>query len=77
MLFSTAMYPLPRRHGHLLSHVMLVLMTVVPLHGCKRREPPPDPLKSQRDSMERAKEVGQTMQKAVDREGSKADEESR
>ncbi|MEO8936558.1 MAG: hypothetical protein ABI277_06915 [Burkholderiaceae bacterium] len=52
-------------------------MTVVPLHGCKRREAPPDLLKSQRDAMERAKEVGKTIQKAADREGDKADEESR
>ena len=47
------------------------------LAACKRSEPPPDLLKTQRDAMERAKDVGKTMQKAVDQEGRKADEEGR
>jgi len=45
--------------------------------ACKRSEPPPDLLKTQRDAMERAKDVGQTMQKGVDAEGKKADEEGK
>lgn len=45
--------------------------------GCKRSEPPADPLKTQREAMERAKDVGKTMQKAVDQEGRKADEDGR
>jgi hypothetical protein len=47
------------------------------LAACKRSEPPPDLIKSQREAMERAKKVGDTMQKAVDAEGRKADEESK
>lgn len=47
------------------------------LAACKRSEPPPDPLKSQRDAMERAKDVGNTMQKGVDAEGKRADEEGK
>ena len=47
------------------------------MFGCKRSEPPPDIIKSQREAMERAKQVGKTMQKAVDEEGKKADEEGR
>ncbi len=50
---------------------------IVALAGCKRSEPPPDYLKTQRDAMERAKEVGKTMQKGVDAEGKKADDEGR
>jgi len=45
--------------------------------ACKRSEPPPDPLKTQREAMGRAKDVGNTMQKGVDAEGRKADEESK
>ncbi len=50
---------------------------VLLLASCKRSEPPPDLLKTQREAMERAKEVGKTMQKGVDAEGRKADEEGR
>ncbi len=49
----------------------------VSFFGCKRSEPPPDLLKTQRDAMERAKGVGKTMQKSVDEQGKKADEEGR
>ncbi len=53
-------------------------LIVASLAGCKRsEEPPPDYLKTQRDAMERAKKVGDTMQKAVDKEGKKADEEGK
>ena len=53
-------------------------LVVVGLPACKpKEEPQPDYLKTQRDAMERAKKVGDTMQKAVDREGKKADEEGR
>ena len=80
MLFSTAMPP-PIAHfrsfarGALLGAVALSVS--VAAFGCKRSEPPPDYLKTQRDAMERAKEVGKTMQKSVDEEGKKADEEGR
>ena len=48
------------------------------LAACKRgEEPQPDYLKTQREAMERAKEVGKTMQKAVDQEGKRADEEGK
>ncbi len=53
-------------------------LLVLGLSACKRSEQPqPDYLKTQRDAMERAKEVGKTMQKAVDQEGRKADEEGK
>ncbi len=54
-----------------------LLLCVAALVSCKRSEPPPDLVKSQRDAMERAKDVGETMQKGVDAEGRKADEEGR
>ena len=55
----------------------LTLAACFTLGSCKRSEPPPDLLKTQRDAMERAREVGKTMQKAVDEEGKKADQEGR
>ena len=57
--------------------VCVLLVATLALDGCKRSEPPPDLLKSQRDAMERAKDVGKTMQKGVDAEGKRADEEGR
>ena len=56
---------------------VLALAACFAFTSCKRSEPPPDLLKTQRDAMERAKEVGKTMQKAVDEEGKKADQEGR
>ncbi|MGI9025117.1 MAG: hypothetical protein ACR2GP_05975 [Burkholderiaceae bacterium] len=53
------------------------LLLGLSLFGCKRSEPPPDLLKTQREAMERAKDVGKTMQKSVDEQGKKADEEGR
>jgi hypothetical protein len=58
-------------------HVLCLAMALTTLSGCKRSEPPPDLLKTQRDAMDRAKEVGKTMQKGVDAEGRKADEEGK
>lgn len=80
MLFSTAMPPSTPRfpsfvRGAFLGAIALSVSVVA--FGCKRSEPPPDYLKTQRDAMERAKEVGKTMQKSVDEEGKKADEEGR
>ena len=73
MLLSTEMWTL-----RLLPFAILVSFCAsAGLAGCKRSEPPPDLLKSQREAMERAKEVGKTMQKAVDQEGRKADEEGK
>ncbi len=73
MLFSTAMNP-----TRLLATAFASTLIVAGLSACKRsEEPQPDYLKTQRDAMERAKKVGDTMQKAVDREGKKADEEGK
>ena len=59
------------------SLTCLLLASVLTLAACKRSEPPADPLKSQRDAMDRAKDVGNTMQKGVDAEGKRADEEGK
>jgi hypothetical protein len=59
------------------SVLLACAMGVTMLVSCKRSEPPPDLLKTQRDAMDRAKEVGKTMQKGVDAEGKKADEEGK
>jgi hypothetical protein len=76
MLFSIAMFSSldPCRAT---SALLLAVAASVSTGGCKRSEPPPDLVKTQRESMERAKEVGKTMQKAVDAEGKKADEEGK
>jgi hypothetical protein len=58
------------------SFAIAVLVTAG-LVACKRSEPPPDLIKTQREAMERAKEVGKTMQKGVDEQGKKADEEGK
>ena len=72
MIFSAAMTS---------SRSILLLaatLAVAGVTGCKRNEEAqPDYLKTQRQAMERAKEVGKTMQKAVDQEGKKADEEGK
>lgn len=60
-----------------LALVATAVLVTAGLVACKRTEPPPDLVKTQRDAMERAKEVGKTMQKGVDAEGKKADEEGR
>jgi hypothetical protein len=57
--------------------VVVAFFTTVAVAACKRSEPPPDIIKTQREAMERAKEVGKTMQKGVDAEGRKADEEGK
>ncbi len=75
MLFSIAMSS--RRPLRLVRVLPVAVLLTVTAAGCKRSEPPPDLLKTQRDAMERAKDVGKTMQKAVDQEGRKADEEGR
>jgi hypothetical protein len=76
MLFSITMSPLPRPHLAMAS-LLFIGVASVSLPGCKRNDPPPDLVKTQRDAMERAKEVGKTMQKGVDAEGRKADEEGK
>ena len=77
MLFSTAM-ALPLRSIAAVVRTSLLAGSLIAFFdGCKRTEPPPDLVKTQRESMERAKEVGKTMQKAVDAEGKKADEEGK
>jgi hypothetical protein len=60
-----------------LTVLLACVMGMTTLVSCKRSEPPPDLLKTQRDAMDRAKEVGKTMQKGVDAEGKKADEEGK
>jgi hypothetical protein len=59
------------------SRFVLVLASGAMLAACKPAAPPPDIIKPQREAMERAKKVGETMQKGVDAEGRKADEESK
>ena len=76
MLFSTAMF-LNLRSRSSISPLLIVGAALVSASGCKRSEPPPDLVKTQRESMEKAKDVGKTMQKAVDAEGKKADEEGK
>ena len=80
MLFSTAMLPSKPCLATFTRRASIgpaALCCSVAVFGCKRSEPPPDLLKTQRDAMERAKEVGKTMQKSVDEQGKKADEEGR
>ena len=57
--------------------VFVLALCGLVLAACKPSAPPPDIIKPQRDAMERAKKVGETMQKAVDAEGRKVDEESK
>ena len=69
---------MPASHPRIVPAVLLAAaLAAVPLAACKRTEPAPNPLKSQRDAMDRAKEVGTTMQKGVDAEGRKADAEGK
>lgn len=75
MLFSTAMSA--SRPSSFLVPLAASLLLSAGVAGCKRSDPPANPLKTQREAMERAKDVGKTMQKAVDQEGRKADEEGR
>ncbi len=80
MIFSTAMRPPKSRPTSIAlraSIAAVALCAGVSVFGCKRSEPPPDLLKTQRDAMQRAKDVGKTMQKSVDEQGKKADEEGR
>lgn len=80
MIFSTAMHSSTPRFPSFArgaSVVAVALFMSVSVFGCKRSEPPPDLLKTQRDAIERAKDVGKTMRKSVDEEGKKADEEGR
>lgn len=67
----------PRRVPILACVALVTGVAIVGVAGCKRSEPPVDLVKSQRDAMERAKQVGTTMQKGVDAEGRKADEEGK
>ena len=80
MLFSTAMHPPCSRSVSIRLRGLVGATAVcmgVSILGCKRSEPPPDIIKTQREAMERAREVGKTMQKSVDEQGKKADEEGR
>ncbi len=80
MIFSTAMPTLESRSVSFARCALIgaiALCVSISVSGCKRSEPPPDLLKTQREAMERAKDVGKTMQKSVDEQGKKADEEGR
>ena len=57
--------------------LVVAILLAAGLAGCKPHEPQADPLKTQRETMERAKDVGKTMQKSVDQESRKADEEGK
>lgn len=75
VIFSAAMISTSTSR---LPIAVVAMLLVAAVAGCKRsEEPQPDYLKTQREAMERAKEVGKTMQKAVDQEGRKADEEGK
>ena len=74
MLISNAMTP--DRPSRAIGTVLMAALIGASAVGCERSATP-DPLKTQRDAMERAKEVGRTMQKSVDEEGRKADEEGK
>ena len=66
------------RPSNPLRILVAAVVVCAALGACKRsEEPPPDLLKTQREAMERAKEVGKTMQRGVDAEGRKADEEGK
>ena len=76
MITSAAMNP--SRPIALLSTASAAVVLLAGVAACKRHEEPqPDYLKTQREAMERAKDVGKTMQKAVDQEGKKADEDGK
>lgn len=80
MIFSTAMRsskPCLISFARRASIGAAALCVSVAVFGCKRSEPPPDLLKTQREAMQRARDVGKTMQKSVDEQGKKADEEGR
>ncbi len=80
MLFSIAMHSPNSRLTSMTLRALIgafALCASVSILGCKRSEPPPDIIKTQREAMERAKDVGKTMQKSVDEQGKKADEEGR
>jgi len=55
----------------------IIAVTVFTLVGCKPSGPPPDIIKTQREALQKAKEVGAVEQKAADEEKKAADEQTK
>jgi uncharacterized protein YcfL len=55
----------------------LIVLTLLLLAGCDSRtsNPPPDIMKTQRETMNKAKEVGQVLQQSADQERKQVDQQ--
>lgn len=55
----------------------LIVLALLPLAACDSRTsgPPPDIMKTQRETMNKAKDVGQVLQQSADQEGKQADQQ--
>lgn len=55
----------------------LILLTLLLLAACDTRSssPPPDIMKTQRETMNKAKDVGQVLQQSADQERKQTDEQ--
>jgi hypothetical protein len=55
----------------------LILLTVLLLAGCDTRSssPPPDIMKTQRETMNKAKDVGKVLQESADQERKQVDQQ--
>ena len=55
----------------------LIMLTLLLLAGCDTRSssPPPDIMKTQRETMNKAKDVGQVLQQSADQERKQTDEQ--
>jgi len=55
----------------------LIAAAIVAIAGCdsKPKEPPPDIIKSQRQAMDKAKGVGEVLQKSADERREQADQQ--
>ncbi len=62
------------RHG--IFYPALLIMSVA-LPACERKKPPVDLIKPQREAMEKARAVEQVLQKGVDDNGRKIDDQSK
>jgi outer membrane biogenesis lipoprotein LolB len=55
----------------------LIVLAVLLLTACDSRtsNPPPDIMKTQRETMNKAKDVGQVLQQSADQEGKQVDQQ--
>ena len=54
----------------------LILLTLLLLAACDTRSsPPPDIMKTQRETMNKAKDIGQVLQQSADQERKQTDEQ--